>query len=63
MLWPNLNSPSILWKQLARVKYCVIVPFNSQILEGYPTGKGRMEREVVKFVDRGPQPYICLGQV
>ena len=25
MLWPNLNSSSVLWKKLDRVKDCVIV--------------------------------------
>ena len=51
MLWPNLNSPSVLWEKLAWVKDCVIVRVNSQILEGNPS-KGRMEREVVNFFDR-----------
>ena len=25
MLWPNLNSPGVLWKKLDRVKDCAIV--------------------------------------
>ena len=38
MLFPNLNSPSVLWKKLDRVNDCVIV--NSQIFEDYGAGNG-----------------------
>ena len=45
MLWPNLNSPGILWKKLDRVKDCAIC-VNSQIFEGYPGVVGRNGEKV-----------------
>ena len=43
MLWPNLNSSSVSWKKLDKVKDCVIVLiFNFFV--GYPGAGGKRER-------------------
>ena len=48
MLWPNFNSPDVLWKKLDNVKDYVIV-WIVKFLRGTQGQEGRMQEKVVNF--------------
>ena len=54
-LWPNLNSPYVLWKKLNRVKDCVIVRIIKFLRATHRQGDRGWRREVCQFlIDLNP---------
>ena len=61
MLWPNLNSPGVLWKKLDRVKDCVIV-WIVKFLRATQGWKGRTGKGMRLYFHRS-QPRLCCGHI
>ena len=58
MLWPNLNSPDVLWKKLNRVRLCNCV--NSHIFRATQGWEGQMEKELWIFlIELNPAYFVA----
>ena len=61
MLWPNLNTPGVLWKKLDMVKDCETV-WMVKFLRATQGQEGRMGRGLRIYFHRS-QTYLCCGQI